>query len=140
MGNIGTALGAAVTVTIEGDITRADLGDALITIATELGRALANDDVDELFAEALADLAERSKSGVARHAAAVLLGRKGERPRIDVEMAVDEAVDMYRSGRAKSLNAAFVKVSRTMTDVSNRRSAAELLRRRHRDRKISPSN
>jgi hypothetical protein len=76
MGNIGTALGAAVTVTIEGDITRADLGDALITIATELGRALANDDVDELFAEALADLAERSKSGVARHAAAVLRGRR----------------------------------------------------------------
>src|ERR1700681_4712971 len=104
----------SVSVSLSGDVGRADIAETLVDIATELARALANGDVDELLAAALSDLAERRGSSTLRHASKVLLGRKGGRPRLDVEMAVDEAVGLFRSGRAKSLNKAFWMVARTM--------------------------
>jgi hypothetical protein len=129
---------ATVTVSLTGDIGAADLGEALVDIATELARALANDDIDELLAEALADLGERRDSGTLRHAAHVLRGRKGGRPRLDVDQAVDEAVLLHQSGRARRLNKAFTMVARTMPGSATLKSKAELLRIRHRDRRFVP--
>src|SRR5258708_6890461 len=128
---------ATVSVTVTGKIGAADIGEAIVDIATELARALANDDADELFAEALADLGERRGSGTLRHAAHVLRGRIGGRPRLDVERYVDEAVDMHKSGLVKTLNKGFLKVARTVPGTASLRSKADLLRKRHRDRKIS---
>jgi hypothetical protein len=71
---------ATISMQLTGAVGRADLGEMLADIAIAAASALANsapaDDVESLFAEALADLAERTKSGVARHAAAVLRGRR----------------------------------------------------------------
>jgi hypothetical protein len=140
MGNIGAALPAAtVKVTVEGNVSRADIGETLVAIAEALAAALGSDPIAELFAEALCGLADQTKSGVARHASAVLLGRTGGRPRLDVEMFVDEAVDMHKSGSVKTLNKGFLKVARTMPGTASLRSKADLLRKRHLDRKISPA-
>src|ERR1700704_2133954 len=86
------AISAAATVTVSVTITDAveqhDIGEALVDIADALASALENsasaDAAGELFAAALAELADRRGSGTLRHAAHVLRGRKGGRPRLDV--------------------------------------------------------
>jgi hypothetical protein len=128
---------ATVSVQLTGDVGRADLGETLVDIATELARALANDDIDELLAAVLAEFGERRGSGTLRHAAHVLRGRKGGRPPLNVEEYVDEAVDLHKSGLVKTLNKGFLKVARTMPGTAALRSKASLLRKRHHDRKIS---
>jgi hypothetical protein len=130
---------ATVLVTLSGAVGRADIGETLVDIATELGRALGDDDIDELIASALDEFAERSKSGVARHAAAILRGdRKGGRPKIDLEMYVDEAIEMHKSSLVKTtLSRCFLSVARTVPGTASLRSKANLLRKRHLDRKIS---
>jgi hypothetical protein len=63
----------AVTVSLPSDAGNAALADMLAEIVARV--ALAGD-VGALFSSALAELAERTKSGVSRHAAAVLRGRR----------------------------------------------------------------
>jgi hypothetical protein len=128
---------ATISVTVNGAVERADLGEMLADIALAASSALENNPVDELFAQALILLGERRGSGTLRHAAHVLRGRKGGRPPLDVEMYVDEAVDMHKSGLFKTLNRCFLKVSRTVPGTASLRSKANLLRKRHNDRKIS---
>ena len=95
-------------------------------------QALDKAEVEAIVASELASLAEMTGSGRLRHAAAVLRGKIGGRPAFDAESAIAEAENLYREGRARTLNRAFLMVALTMQTAAKPKSVAEILRRKHR--------
>ncbi len=99
---------------------------ARILVAEGLaGTVLATDDV-------LRCLAEQTGDPAFMRAANALHQQAPGRPSIDDAKLIEEAVWLFKQGKAKSINQALRKVARTVADQEGVRSVAERLRRKMR--------
>lgn len=74
--------------------------------------------------------ADTGDPAFARAARAIFQVSPG-RPAVNDAAAIAEAEEIFESGRARSLNAAFMQVAAAVSPYGNLRSVAERLRRKH---------